>query len=130
MAVIFSMILPGMGQLYNESYWKVPLFLGASGVLAYQIILDHNQFTKLQNEWKILKDSNDPRQYIWQNDKEAYRDRRDKFAFYLLGVYILGAVDAYVGAHLYDFNVSDDLSLGLNADLVGGFRRRRRDRHA
>ena len=45
---------------------------------------------------------------IEKNRREFYRDNRDMSAFYLLGVYVLATVDAYVGAHLFDFDVSDD----------------------
>ena len=52
-------------------------------------------------------------------NKELNRDNRDIMAFYLLGVYIISAVDAYVGAHLYDFNVDDELSYKLNMNKLG-----------
>ncbi|MBP7215307.1 MAG: hypothetical protein KBA52_06720, partial [Candidatus Kapabacteria bacterium] len=45
--------------------------------------------------------------------REYYRDNRDQSIFIMVGVYILAAVDAYVGANLYDFNVSEDLSINI-----------------
>jgi len=52
-------------------------------------------------------------------NKEFNRDNRDMMAFYLLGVYIISAVDAYVGAHLYDFNVDDELSYKMDINKFG-----------
>ncbi len=112
-AVLLSLILPGMGQFYVESYWKIPLFLGAAGVLTYLVIDNHNQFIKYENEWKQMSD-NDTNKELWYLKKEFYRDNRDRSAFYLLGVYIINAVDAYVGAHLFDFNVDDKLQSQIN----------------
>ncbi|MFC2130161.1 DUF5683 domain-containing protein [Bacteroidota bacterium] len=120
-AVLLSLLLPGLGQYYVESYWKVPIFLGAAGTLTYLIIDNNNKFVQKQNEWEAM-DDDDPYKSLRQIQKEVYRDQRDMDAFYLFGVYILGAVDAYVGAHLYDFNVSDDLSLKFQTDMINGFR--------
>jgi hypothetical protein len=105
-AIIQSLILPGLGQFYNEAYWKAPIFLGGAGTLTYFIIADWKQYDKFQKIYdnsttQLGKDTSN-------NYKEFYRDRRDKLGFYLLGVYILAAVDAYVGAHLFDFDVSDE----------------------
>ncbi len=120
-AVLLSLLLPGLGQYYVESYWKAPLFLGATGALTYLIIDNHNQYINQQDKWDQM-DDNDPGKSKTKILKEFYRDQRDMDVFYLFGVYILGAVDAYAGAHLYDFNVSDDLSLKFQPDMMNGFR--------
>ncbi len=78
-----------------------------------------DSFFAAQKEWKALDDS-DPNKSRLKLEKEFYRDLRDKDAFYLFGVYIISAIDAYVGAHLYDFNVSDNLSFNISPDLNQG----------
>lgn len=105
-AIIQSLLLPGLGQFYNEAYWKVPIFMGGAGTLTYFFIADWKQYDKFQ---KIYDNSTTQFGKDTANIyKEFHRDRRDKLGFYLLGVYILAAVDAYVGAHLFDFDVSDE----------------------
>ncbi len=104
-----SMVLPGFGQYYNEDYWKVPLFVGTTGYLVYSIINNQSKFSNKSDEVRAATDAGKPVTTL-KVEREFYRDRRDEAAFYLVGVYIIGIVDAYVGAHLYDFDVGDDLS--------------------
>lgn len=118
-AILYSLLLPGMGQLYVESYWKVPLFVGASGTLIYLIVDNNKKFNNLEKQWKILDDT-DPNKSRLKLEKEYYRDQRDMDAFYLFGVYVISAIDAYVGAHLYDFNVSDNLALHILPNSYNG----------
>ncbi len=135
-AIWRSLAFPGWGQLYVESYWKAPVFAGAAVFMAYRIGYFHGNFTDysdkvdaLESELERLKseDPNNPKineiEYrtlpVEKNRREYYRDNRDMSAFYLLGVYALAAVDAYVGAHLFDFDVSDEgISYGLQPGLL------------
>ena len=114
-AILRSLALPGWGQYYVESYWKVPLFLGAAGTCAYFIIDNNNSFNDKQKQIDkaVLNNPNDPNLQLYKLQRETYRDNRDQAAFFLAGVYILSAVDAYVGAHLFDFDVSDNISMNL-----------------
>jgi len=115
LAVGLSLLLPGSGQVYVGSYWKAPLFLGGACALGYSIYYFNGKFQNTQNQYDIVKSENNPEKNNFKLDslrryKEYFRDNRDMSAFYLLGVYILAAVDAYVGAHLYDFTVSDEFT--------------------
>ena len=112
-AILYSFLLPGLGQYYVESYWKIPIFTGAFGTLAYLAVDSHIKYAKYQDEWDAMADS-DQNKYLWDLRKEYFRNIRDKFIFFAAGVYIITAVDAYVGAHLFDFSVSDDLSMNFN----------------
>ncbi len=125
LAVGFSLILPGAGQVYVGSYWKAPLFLGGACALGYSIYYFNGKFQNTQNLYDLVKSENNQEKNKFTLDslsryKEYYRDNRDMSAFYLLGVYILAAVDAYVGAHLYDFSVSDDLTFIITPDIRYG----------
>lgn len=104
-----SMVLPGFGQYHNEDYWKVPLFVGATGYLVYSIIDNQNKFSDKRDAVEAATREGKATATL-KVQREFYRDRRDEAAFYLAAVYIIGIVDAYVGAHLYDFDVGDDLS--------------------
>lgn len=121
-AVGLSLLLPGAGQVYVGSYWKAPLFLGGAFALGYSIYYFNGKYQNTQNLYDIVKSENNPEKNKFKLDslsryKEYYRDNRDMSAFYLLGVYILATVDAYVGAHLYDFSVSDDLTFIITPDI-------------
>jgi uncharacterized protein DUF5683 len=117
-AIVRSLILPGWGQLYCENYFRAVLFFGGSAALWTGILWNngkYNDFTDLYNGL----DPDDPLRETYKTKREFYRDQRDQLAFYTFGVYLLAAVDAYVGAHLYDFDVSDDLSVGIMPNRFG-----------
>jgi hypothetical protein len=114
-AILFSLLLPGLGQYYVESYWKVPIFVGAVGTLTYLAIDYHTAYNIADKIYQDEKKNNLNSSALPKllSNREIYRDNRDMFIFYLSGVYILACVDAYVGVHLYDFNVTDDFSMSL-----------------
>ena len=111
-AIWRSLAIPGWGQVYVGSYWKAPLFFVGSATLVYFIFDNHNKYSDYSDQLANMK-TDDPNYEITKLRRDFYLDNRDMSAFYLLGVYILAAVDAYVGAHLYDFEVEDKLSLNL-----------------
>lgn len=107
-AVLLSLI-PGGGQIYNEQYWKAPLFAGVAGFFLVQAVHYHN----LYRDQVALVDATPETDGTYARLKrirEVYRDERDLNIAYYLGVDILCMIDAYVGAHLFDFNVNDDLT--------------------
>jgi len=111
-----SFILPGWGQIYVENYWKAPIFIAGLGASVYFIVWNNNKFNYYQSQYDELK-QNEPENTLaldkLMSQKEYYRDNRDK-SYFLLGVtYILAAIDAYVGANLFDFNVNDNLNMRL-----------------
>jgi len=101
-----SAFIPGLGQIYDESYWKAPVIWGVGGYWLYVWIDLNNQYKDFQRLYALT--GND--QYL--SLRNFYRDERDKYAWFMGALYILNIVDAYAGAHLYDFNVSPDLSVG------------------
>lgn len=122
-AMLRSALVPGWGQLYNESYWKVPVMFGVFTSLAYVANWYHLKYVDYRGRY--IQSTYDLEQNtILENDdlfmrthrfnktaREFYRDNRDVFIFYLAISYFLNIVDAYVDAHLYGFNV--DSSLGF-----------------
>ncbi len=105
-AVLRSAVLPGFGQFYNESYWKIPVIWGAGALLISGWVYNNN----LYNDNKDLYTNTS--QTIYQYRRDFYRNQRDNFTIYLVVLYILNLVDAYVDAHLYDFTVEEDLITG------------------
>lgn len=112
LAVGLSAVAPGVGQIYDESYWKPPIVWGLG---AYWI----SQWIDLNKSYKhygtLYSASITPAQPEGDGQnlglRDFYRDQRDKFAWYLGALYFLNLIDAYVGANLYDFDVGPDLSL-------------------
>ncbi len=114
-AVLLSLPLPGLGQLYNEQYWKIPVFTGTCAVSAFLFFKNNADFNATADlyDQAVANDADALVLDRLRTQREAYRDNRDLAGFVFLTAYVLAAVDAYVGAHLYDFDVSDDLSLGV-----------------
>ena len=105
-AVGRSAILPGWGQIYNESYWKVPVIWGVMGWFIYGWIDNNNNYKDYKNLYIQTGDET----YI--NYRDFYHDQRDEFAIYLVLTYFLNLVDAYVDAHLFDFSVDENYMTG------------------
>lgn len=112
-AIIYSVMLPGLGQIYSEEYWKAPIFLAAATTSAYLFFDNHSKYREANRVYLAAKDINASASKLDQllRTREAYRDNRDLSAAVLVTTYIIAAVDAYVGAHLFDFDVSDDVSM-------------------
>jgi hypothetical protein len=118
-AAIFSGIVPGLGQVYNRKYWKVPILAAAGAGLMYSYSFNQSNYTTFKSEL-IYRQKN---QAISNLDLERYSDSdlnelqdfyrryRDLTIIGMALLYAVNIVDATVDAHLYDFNVSDDLSL-------------------
>lgn len=104
-AVLRSAILPGLGQFYNESYWKIPVVWGALGYLMYLWSDSNAKYQKYRDLFASDTDNEVYRRY-----REFYKDQRDLNAVFIGLAYFLNLVDAYVDAHLFDFNVSEEVS--------------------
>jgi hypothetical protein len=115
-AVLRSAVIPGWGQFYNESYWKIPLVVGLSAYLVYGIISEHSLFTDYSALYDATITTDDPAGDLQLKQfREIYRDRRDTFAWWFLVTYLLQIADAFVDAHLYDFDVSEET--GTSVDI-------------
>ncbi len=120
-AVLLSFVCPGLGQIYNESYWKAPLFIGAAGTLGYFVIYNNSHYNDFSDAYDSEKKANPNSTKLdslksWRN---YYQDNRDLSGLFLLGVYVLSAVDAYTDAHLFDFRYQKfDVSIRPDVDKL------------
>ncbi len=101
-AVGRSAVLPGWGQFYNEDYWHIPVIWGLLGWFGSQWILNNNNYKTYRDNFIQTNNFNDKRK------RDFYRDQRDQFTIYIAITYLLNLVDAFVGAHLFDFSVEED----------------------
>lgn len=112
-AVLYSAILPGLGQFYNKSYWKIPIIFAVEGYFVYEIVNNNNKYldyrVAYENSQTPVSPGGDQRLLLL---REFYRDQRDQFYLYAGLTYLINIVDAYVDAHLFDFDVSDKIQLG------------------
>lgn len=121
-----SFAVPGLGQIYNGQYWKVPLIYGAAGTLLYVSNFYDTRYKQMVNEehyylYSIGKDTTWTGIRLTNLENEAdivyymrkYRRYRDLCYVTLILTYFINIFDAVVDAHLYDFNISDDLTLRI-----------------
>lgn len=101
-AVLRSAVIPGWGQIYNESYWKAPVVWGIMGWFVYNWIDNNNKYIDYRNSYIQTNETLD------HDYRDFYRDQRDQFAIYIVLTYFLNLVDAYVDAHLFDFSVDEN----------------------
>lgn len=135
-ASLRSAIIPGWGQVYNRSYWKVPIIYAALGITTYVFI----------DNLKTVKDCNYAIKYLTPTDSAGtsydniadylhplvnagdvnsirnYRNQYRQYVDYAALVFILfwglNVVDATVDAHLKHFDVTDDLSMKIKPNFV------------
>lgn len=113
-AVAYSAVLPGAGQFYNESYWKIPVILGLGGYFTYELIKNNNSYLDYKEQYINSQTPENPNgDPNLKNLREFYLNQRDDFIIYDVILYVVNLIDAYVDAQLYDFNVSDKINLGF-----------------
>ncbi|MBF9254369.1 hypothetical protein I2I11_13770 [Pontibacter sp. 172403-2] len=130
-AAFYSAVFPGGGQIYNKSYWKLPIIYGTVAVLGYYLIDNNNKYQDFRLAAIQRADSTD--KYVSspiyginvsrgsQNIRFArdyYRRNRDLTILLSIGFYGLQIAEAYVHAYLKDFDVSEDLSLRVQPGLM------------
>ena len=123
-ASVYSALLPGAGQVYNKKYWKVPIIyagIGSAGYFVYDNDLKYNQYRDAYLSRK--EGGTDEYIDIYTEGQlitimEYYERNRDLSYIMAAAIYFLNIVDASVDAHLFDFDVSDDLSLHTSTKMM------------
>lgn len=117
-AALMSAIVPGLGQVYNKKYWKVPVIYGGFIGLAYAFNFnqDHylNNKTNYQNATDKDSSTVNTSGYSIDNLKtliNSYHRYRDLYAIGMATLYLINIIDASVDAHLFNFDVGDNLTL-------------------
>lgn len=124
LAMILSTVLPGAGQAYNKKYWKIPVIYTGIGAFGYMTYRNNNYYKTFRQAYTELYNSgnSDSTVVLYGVDftlngleagKNYYRRYRDLFAIFTFGVYLLNIIDANVDAHLFDFDISDDLTMRI-----------------
>jgi hypothetical protein len=112
LALGLSAILPGAGQIYNEQWWKVPILYAMLGGFGYGAYIQNQRYQDAKaNLAKAIAEKNEADASTWTRSRNFYRDDRDKFFIYMGLAYVANLIDAYISAHLFDFDVSDPAPL-------------------
>lgn len=128
-AAFYSAVVPGLGQAYNKKYWKIPIIYAgmATGVFFY--INNNNDYNRFRDAFKrrlqgftddeFFGDGTSP---IISNDRLINAQRtaqrnRDYSIITIVVFYALNIIDANVDAHLRQYDISDDLSIGPDINL-------------
>lgn len=118
-ATLYALV-PGLGQIYNKKYWKLPIVYAGFAVTGYFAMWNRGKYLDFHNayicEVNNPTDCDNPLAIKYTADElKTYRDayRRDmEFSFILMGVwYVLQILDATVDAHLYHWEVNENLSV-------------------
>lgn len=139
-AVLMALV-PGLGQIYNRKFWKLPIVYGGLMGCIYAVTWNNRNYQDYSTAYKdIMMDAEEPNRPVeefhtsWQdflgvgydpkewvtntnfqtqlkNRKDYYRRYRDLSIIITVGVYALSIIDAYVDAQLFDFDISPDLSM-------------------
>lgn len=132
-ATIYSAILPGLGQAYNKKYWKIPIIYAGFGTIGYFIGWNNGFYNTYKLAYSDFTDNDDstnsyldvlPPGYDLENttdynnfksglskQSDYYRRNRDLLIISMVGFYGLNLIDASVDAHLFDFDISEDLTM-------------------
>jgi len=133
-AMWLSVLCPGLGQIYNRRYWKLPIVVGAFVGLTYGTAWNNRMYKDYSKAYRdVMDDDPDTRSYmdffpptVKENDldvswlKKTMLNKRNYYRRYkeiciicMVGVYLVNIVDAYVDASLAHFDISPDLSMDV-----------------
>ncbi len=112
LAMVLSAVLPGAGQVYAHRYYTIPVIWGLGAFFGSQWIKANDVYRKYSTLF-VQSVQLDTVSHTGNNQlriiRDDWHDFRDQFAIYMVLTYVLNIVDAYVGATLYSFDVSDNL---------------------
>ncbi|MBR2084469.1 MAG: hypothetical protein IJ879_07670 [Muribaculaceae bacterium] len=138
-ALWLSALCPGLGQIYNRRYWKLPIVVGAFVGLTYGATWNNRMYKDYSKGYRdVMDDDPDTRSYmdffpptvkesdldtawlqkVMKNKRDYYRRYREICIIAMVGVYFINIVDAYVDASLAHFDISPDLTLDVSPTAI------------
>ncbi len=134
-AAFYSAVLPGLGQIYNKRYWKVPIVYAVIGTGVYAYTYNDDLYDRFRTAFKRRQAGfTDDEFYDINGDnaagadpdldlddlerqQENYQRDRDLALVITIAMYALNIIDANVDAHLKQFNIDEDLSMDFRPYL-------------
>ena len=138
-ALWLSALCPGLGQIYNRRYWKLPIVVGSFVGLSYGASWNNRMYKDYAHAYRdVMDDDPDTRSYmdffpptvtessldkawlqrVMKNKRDYYRRYREICVIAMVGVYLINIVDAYVDASLAHFDISPDLTLDVSPAAI------------
>jgi hypothetical protein len=122
----YMSILPGLGQIYNRKYWKVPIIYAGLGTALYFAIDNNKSYVKYRDAYigRIDEDTSNNNilpEYSTEDLRELknyHWKYRDMSILIIAAVWALNILDATVDAHLYSFDISDNLSMRIEPRIA------------
>lgn len=127
-ALLLAAVLPGLGQIYNKKYWKLPLVYGGFISIGYGLNFYQSGYRKYKNQ--LFDNLNtDPSDESLLNTQskfttsqlrtivDRYRRERDFMIILMAGMYLLQIVDAHVDAHLKEFDLNPNLQVSIEPTI-------------
>jgi len=134
-ALLYAAVVPGLGQIYNKKYWKLPLVYGGMIVCGYAINFYQDGYTtyKAKLYWNLengypndddIALGDDYTTATYRHIVDEYKRERDFMIILMGGVYLLQMIDAHVDAHLKEFDLNPKLQMSVRPtveqnDLIG-----------
>ncbi len=119
-AGIYSALIPGAGQFYTKKYWKIPIIYVGLFTSAYYIKESNEHYQLYKNTYINRVNGNQSDEFNKQySDADLitlsshYRRNREISILFFGGTYILNILDASISAHLFNYDISEDLSLNI-----------------
>jgi hypothetical protein len=141
-ATMLAIAVPGLGQIYNRKYWKVPVVYAGFAAIIYSIDYNSSRYNTYLKAYQDLTDAfsettsylqlhgleevdpNDfdpilnPSGYSWYKDRiirmvDYYRKYRDLSYIGIAAWYLVTILDANVDASLFNYDISNNLDLEI-----------------
>lgn len=124
-APLLSAILPGLGQIHNKQYWKLPVIYGGYLLIGHYIKFNNDMYKEFRSALIAQTDDNELTINPFPNFSESslernmeyWRRNRDLLIIFTGVYYILNIVDAHVFSHLNDFDIGNDISFSLSPEI-------------
>lgn len=121
-----SAILPGLGQIKNGRWWKVPFIYGGLVSVGLAFEFNHRYYKEFLGELQYRQRTGEPLDPRYANHddqalnsvKNFYRRNRDLSALGFLAVHAINIIDAYVDAKFFRYDISDKLGFQFQPSVI------------
>ena len=96
-------VFPGWGQLYASNSWRAALAFGVEMFYLSSMLMNELKADRTQYFSETLPDGS-PQRDFYASQSEEFRERVRDFGWWAFAGLLIIALDAYVGAHLFQFD--------------------------
>ena len=122
-ATLYSILVPGLGQIYNREYWKLPIYLGAMAFAIHYCIDCNVNFQRFRSIY--LEATSTETTYTGPISadqalyyRNVYRRYRDYSILAIAALYLLQVIDANVFSYMHNFEVDDNIALKVSPAVI------------